>query len=526
MSEHEATTTGPDSRGCTDEELAEALQEAAKRGEEILAVVNGYSAALYSRAGSTCKWQCVAMGDFDQECLGASRPLVRRKKLLWATTAQQPSHVDVDVLSVEPASAEGIKTWLKAANGLAFGRTGEVSAKTMQDVAMAGSWRCQFSGCGKDLRKHFATGRAGTYSYFAHIVAASPKGPRGNLQDSQRLCDDPTNIMLTCDECHRLIDRVDPDYFTVSMLREMRERSIHEVERLLDTLRYPEVEPIMLVGNIGGQVAHFSMRDAEEALWQVGLRTARGKPEFFFLNGNHLHDPHAPHYWGSLFGVLKTDIPRLQAFLNGSQAGGRARPPLAVFPKHGTSVVILGGRMVGDTAGVHLFQFHRNQACQWAWPKDAVEPAADKYAVRTLRNHSGEKEACLLLSLTFPITRDRLPEDCADAAGLKLPTLEIAVEQFGHDAVSHRKDLELLGKAIDEALRRIQDEWKVRRVHLFVGAPLTACFRMGQKMQARHQATFVCHEAGLDRGPFKPTIEISSDSVLEPISGSSITLAP
>lgn len=518
--------------GLADEDLAVRLRAEASSVCEVLAVVNRFTTALFARDDSSDDWRLLGVGDFGRACLQIATALISQKKLRWAVTNGQPYQSDPNTLECDAATVKGIRSWMKAAErvtGLS-GRTGEVSRKTMDEVAIQAAWRCQFSGCGKDLRSHFATGRRGNFGYFAHIVASSVDGPRGDPMESDRLADDPSNIMLACDECHRLIDRIDPHRYTAQVLRDMRERSARQVERLLDTLQYPEVEPIMLIGNISGQPHHFSMREADEALWQVGLRQTRGQPEYFCLNGNHLHDPHAQHYWGSLFDALKTDIPRLQALLNGTRVGGRARPALAVFPLHGTSILILGGRLVGDAAGVHLFQFHRdhvagNPGAQWAWPKDTGEPSADKYRVTTARDWDGESEACLVVSLTFDIKSERMPAPCADSSGFALPTVVLSADRFGSDIISHPKDLELFGRALDNALRRIQDEWRVRRIHLFVGAPATACFRVGQKMQARNQATFICHETDRSTGsPFKATIEISSNAVVEPASGQSITL--
>lgn len=528
--ETDCSKSSSDTTGISDEELAARLRAHAAAKSEMLVVVNGFTSALFARNDAASDWGLVAAGDFNQSCLNAAKPLIRQKALKWAATKGDPHEIPLGGLAYEVATTSNIKGWLTAAERRMKGRTGEVSPKTMQEVAMRAAWRCQFSGCGKDLRTHFSTGRRGNYGYFAHIVASSADGPRGNVHESPQLADDPSNIMLACDECHRLIDRVAPNQYGVQVLREMRERSVQHVERLLDTLRYPEVEPIVLVGNVSGQPHHFLMRNAEEALWQAGVRPTRGEPEFFCLNGNHLHDPHAQHYWGSLFEAFKTDIPRLQALLNGTRTGRGARPPLAVFPLHGTSILILGGRLIGDTGGVHLFQFHRDQVAsnpgaQWAWPKDAAEPASDKYQVSTLRDWNGEDEACLLVSLTFEIQPERLPDCCADSSGFKLPTIQVSADHFGSDVINHPKDLEHFGRVLDQALRRIQDEWKVRRVFLFVGAPATACFRVGQKMQARNQATFVCHETARGIGSaFKPTIEISSSAVVEPVSGQSVTL--
>jgi hypothetical protein len=84
------------------------------------------------------------------------------------------------------------------------------------------AWRCQFSGCGVDLREHLISSMSGNYSYYAHIVASSEDGPRVIV--ILKNLDEPTNIMLLCDKCHRLIDKIEPHNYSVEILRDMREK--------------------------------------------------------------------------------------------------------------------------------------------------------------------------------------------------------------------------------------------------------------------------------------------------------------
>jgi hypothetical protein len=426
-----------------------------------------------------------------------------------------------------------LKRWLKEAGDLT-GREGEVSQSTRDEVAYLAAWRCQFAGCGADLKMHVATGRRGRFSYYAHIVASSCNGPRGHKTRSSLLSDEVDNIMLLCDSCHRLVDRVDPDYYTVEMLQKMRQRSVTEVRRLLDTLAYPDVEVIAVIGSVAGQVPQFSMREAESALWGSQLRAARNEPEHLFHVGNQQHDVHAPDYWPSVFRTLRSDIGNLQRILNGIKRGGTPRPRLAIFPLHSTSVLLLAGRVLGETGGTHLFQPHRSvpvdpNSTRWAWPSLGTANKEKKFQLRELKPWvDGATEAILLVSLTFSISAERLPAHCATTAELVLPTLEVFVEQEhrGIHLISQPEDLAALGRKLDEAVQRLQDEWQVRKVHLFVGAPASAVVVIGQKMQARNQAVYACYEALGHGGAFVPTIEISGSEVSEPRSGQVCSLQP
>ena len=523
------TPMAPAATGCCDADVARTL---CPKDGQVLVVANAYTVCVFTRATTGDAWHPSCAGEFASESLLAAKALIKRGRLFWGPTSGLPSTADPQSLKVEVATTQGVQTWLKQADSVSL-RQGEASRSTRERVAYLAAWRCQFPGCGCNLRSHPSTKEFGQYSYFAHIVASSPDGPRGQSIDSKLLADDPDNFLLLCDACHRLIDRVSPDVFTVEVLQDIRERSIAEVETLLGHLQYPEVQPISIIGNIGGQVAQFSVDDANRALWDSNLRSGTNQVQSFFVAGGQHHDPHSTDYWPSLFRTLTLDIPRLQSLLNGTSRGGRPRPSLAVFPLHGTSVLILAGRILGDNPGTFLFQPHRDKVGEltknrWAWPKDAVKPASDKYRVIVRHDHTGnEREACLVISLTFSFEPSRLPERFRGADAYALPTLEIVVDHPSAAVIQTPQDLDLLGLRIDDALRKLQDEWGVTHIHLFVGAPTSATVVVGQKMQARNQATFTCYEAAGGAGSeFRPTIAISSSQVRELVSGRAIPLQP
>ncbi|WP_457356046.1 SAVED domain-containing protein [Roseateles sp. P5_D6] len=511
------------------------LGQAAPR--QLLVVANTFTVALYSRATAADAWSPLCSGDLGDATSAALKPCAP-KRLWWASTDQAPWAVHVDQLQPVSAPKALIARWMKAADK-ETGREGGVTDAVYEEVTSLAAWRCQFSGCGKDLKTH-GTGRVRMRSsYFAHIVAASPTGPRGCLVESRLLADNPTNFLLLCDECHRLIDKVAPGIYTTPVLRRMREESIAEVDRLLGALQHQVAEVIAIVGNIAGQPPQFSIQDAQEALWGRRLRTQSNSPKWFFYPGGQHHSPHQPDYWPSLFRTMRTDLPRLQGLLNGTSEGGAPRPRLAVFPLHCTSVLLLAGRVLGDMAGTSLFQPHRNVLdgrTRWAWPADAqpMQPAAltspgsptapssapSKFTLTELHPHTAsDDEACLVVALTSAISPARMPSGCATGDTLTLPTLLIGPE-LGKDCIQQPADLEALAVTVDAAMRRLQDEWGVKLVHLFVSAPATATLLVGQKMQARHQAAYVCHEAvGGPGSGYAPTIELTSTHVRELVSG-------
>jgi SMODS-associated and fused to various effectors sensor domain len=514
-----------------DRDLAAWISKIARSKEDVLVIASMFTSRVLCRSQGEVLWVDVGGGEFGLEALESAKPLIKSKRFWWAVAETSLESVNPTDVSPVNATIAQVKSWITSVDSVT-GREAEASSKTREEVAYLAAWRCQFSGCGKNLRSHTTTGARGRFSYFAHIVAASERGPRGDAVLSAHLADDPKNIMLLCDECHRLIDRVSPKKYDAQTLQKMRECSIQEVTRILDALQYPEAVPLVILGNITGQAPQFSDRDAEEALWGSKLRASAGRTERILSFQGVLHDPHSAGYWDAAIRHLRSELPRLQSYINGSLYG-ESRPKVAVFPLHGTSILILAGRVLGDTSGTHLFQPHRNKVgevteTRWAWPENAPPPAREKFKLRTLRENSdGSKEACLIVSLTYPIGHTRLPRTCFDQADFVVPTLEIYIDSPSGSAIGHHMDLQLFGKAFDDALKILQDQWRVENIHLVLGAPATACVVAGQKMQARNHANFICHESKGGPGePFLPTIKISSTHVRHLASNQSISLQP
>lgn len=505
--------------------MASELSQIAAAGDEALVVGNAYTACLYKRQQPGHAWVAVCCGEFAGTALQAAKAVPPGKRW-WATTEGAPWSVSLGGLQVCKATAGVMSKWVKASTDSTIGREGDVTQAIKDELTYLAGWRCQFAGCGRDLRRHHATGRRGRFSYFAHIVAASPNGPRGHATESKELASDLSNFMLLCDECHRLVDKVNPARYTVAILRKMREDNIAEVQRLLDTLQYAPAEVVAFIGNIAGQQGQLSMDDAQLAMWGRRLRGVSAKPEYFFRLGGNTHQVHEPAYWLSLFQSLGQEVPRLQALLNGTRHGGGPRPRLAIFPLHGTSLLVLAGRLLGDNSGTELFQPHRNKVgarTRWEWP--TLEPLSsatgDKFELtEAAPARAGATEACLVVALTSDIPAERMPSSCATAGQYMLPTLRITAPTFDMGCMDRPEDLQRLGRVVDAAIRRLQDEWRVSTVHLFVSAPTTAVVTVGQKIQARHQATYVCYEALTGPGSvYAPTIEIASTSARELVSG-------
>ena len=241
-----------------------------------------------------------------------------------------------------------------------YGRGAAPRKEELNYLGYLAGWRCQFSpAAAKDLQRESLSGTPGNFSYFAHIVASSPKGPRGDKLLSGVKADDIRNIMLMCDECHRRIDRVDPGRFTVDVLNKMRQGQHQRGEAAARLVAVRGGHAPHHRGQRHGAIA--SVRPARRGGSNVDTSPQDGQyrpPNTIFYNGGRLHKPARSHTTGgATFDSMVDDVPLLRKRLNGTLKADGTRMPVAVFPLHGTSLLVLAGRIVGEGSRVTVFQY-------------------------------------------------------------------------------------------------------------------------------------------------------------------------
>ncbi|EKG91964.1 hypothetical protein VCHE16_0114 [Vibrio paracholerae HE-16] len=478
----------------------------------LLLAANAYQCVLYAETTSS-ELKNIGSIEFNDTERAKLLDKTIRKKVFWLTTNDPENMSPQDAQSSIQVNSTTVSQWIKKRDQVTNGRNGEVSKATRDEVLASAAWRCQFEGCGEDLRTHFTSGVVkGNFSYFAHIIASSQDGPRGDALASPLLADDPTNILLLCDKCHRTIDRVAPHEYSVTRLRQMRESSIAQVKRALETLRYRKVKTIVLSGSIEGQSPDFDRRKAEEALWQSELRSD-GEPFWILKQAYQISSVNKASFWSNAFEWIGLEYRSLRSYLSGTGTAGGERLPTAVFGVAMMSLMVLAGRIFGESSSIYHFQFHRDQSVdkfggQWAWLAD--EEPKNTFSFDTLKGHKGEDSAVLLFFLTAKPEFNELPPDIYFNGEFQKPTVMIKASNTSFKCIRSKDDLMRLGYVIDDVVKLIQDEWRINNAQIIPLAPTTACFKLGQKMQARCQPEYTIYERSLaDNREFEPILKIT-----------------
>ena len=149
--------------------------------------------------------------------------------------------------------------------------------------------RCQYDGCNKQLYIDGLTNAEFNTAYIAHIIADSPNGPRGHKLLSDKLSDKIENLMLLCDEHHRLIDRKQVKEHTVERLTLMKQNHEERMIKLTDISDSKKSHIIMYGANIGKHNSPLIYSDACLAL-RPDYYPAENKPIALGMKNSSLQD--------------------------------------------------------------------------------------------------------------------------------------------------------------------------------------------------------------------------------------------
>lgn len=419
---------------------------------------------------------------------------------------------------IDPACGTGGLTALALADllrsredrlGRGAGRGKAASERTAHRVWTDAGGRCMFRGCAKDLTSipfHTAAARVG---YLAHIVASNPSGPRGCRDRSHQLADDPENIMLMCDEHHRLIDVFARDKHDEAMLREMRTEHASLVKRNLDALQYKRCTAIAVLGNVAQVPTHFSEGEYVEALLAVKRSMAPGVVEFVRRKA-HRDDRTEPDFWVNYLreheGAIRVMVEQFK----------HDKPfdtdEVGVFALHHVSTLVLAGRITGEAMTIHLFHRDRHRAT-WAWDS-AREPRPRGFFRSTNPPEPGRDEVLISLELTSAIDQNAIPPNIRERidAGT-LPWIRISAGQPSSECIGHPDDVTQFAAVARPVIAHVQDGMRVKKVHLMCVAPPTALFKFGQMMQAGHHPPYVVYDRPNGEVPFRPALTITGNAV-------------
>lgn len=393
--------------------------------------------------------------------------------------------------------------------GKTSGRGPEITEKTAQKVWADAGARCMFEGCSRDLSEVPLWTKAARVGYLAHIVASDPSGPRGSQADSHRLANVPDNIMLMCDEHHRLIDSFAPFFYTAEILNEMRQVHRDIVRSYLDSLAFPRIKAVTLHANLANVPTYFHDSELIEAI--VASKRAMEPGVIHYVRRKAQRDDrHLPEFWPQYLREHENDIRQLVSGFNASS--GAHVENLAIFPLHHIPTLVLGGRVMGEAQAIQLFQYDKERK-SWAWDSKNNAHPPDSFSVGPLPPDRIE-EVLITLELSASLDEDALPDGLKEAIDTgRVAWIRVTTSKTGFNCIGHPDDLDQFSLAARKAIVHAQDFMRVRKVHLIAVSPASTVFRFGQMLQAGHHPECIVYDRASRDHQFVPALSITGHHV-------------
>lgn len=373
-------------------------------------------------------------------------------------------------------------------------RSSGVSDRSRQVLWARAAGRCQYRGCNVSLIGDLTAGvEDRTFGFVAHIVAAQPTGPRGNVARSPRLVDVVDNLMLLCHTHHKLID-VDgvsdhPEERLLLMKREHETRV--DIVCGIDDDRASHV--LCYAADIGAHTSPIPYADVKAAMLPrrfpaEGVRTLDLRLQGLEQRGSD------PEFWT----VQRDALRRQFAVRVKSRIEDGSVRHLSVFARAPQPLLIELGRLLGDITPAEVYQLHREPA-GWRWAEDR-DPI--QYRVRHGR---GDGPAALVLALSATVNDERIHEVLGPNAAI----WAIAADAPHNDVMRHVSDL----AAFRSRLRSLLDALKAHHgqhgdIHLFPVLPVSAAVEVGRIWMPQADRSLIVYDQqpGL---PFVRTLQVA-----------------
>jgi len=355
--------------------------------------------------------------------------------------------------------------------------------------------RCEYEGCNNPLWLDSLTKTEFNTAYIAHIIARKPNGPRGDTELSDKLESDISNMMLMCDEHHRLIDKEDIRGHSVERLKDMKRKHERRIEIQTSNTEEKQSHILLFGANIGRQSAPLSYRKAYEAI-APDRYPAEGHAIELSLKNSSFQD-HEEKFWKIEIEHLKRQY---ESKISSRLASGDVQH-LSIFSIAPQPLLMEFGRLLTDIPPADVYQLHREPP-NWKWQP---HPAGFDYKI--IEPDAFEGVPALNLSLSATINNDRINQVLKESYSV----WKITIEHPNNDFLKSKLQLQTFRIEFRKLLNRIKAKHgESALIHLFPAVPVSIAVEIGRVWMPKADLPIKIYEQNRSIGGFIPALDLET----------------
>ena len=331
-------------------------------------------------------------------------------------------------------------------------------------------------------------------AYIAHIIADSPSGPRGDKILSKQMAIEISNLMLLCDEHHRLIDKEKVTEHPVELLQKYKKNHEERINRVTGIIPEMESHIILYGANVGEHSSPINKNKANIAILENGFYPAESDPIELSLKNSAKKDD-KDEFWKTekenLFELFNQKVKyRLKdGIINHLSIFGIAPQPLLIYLGH----------LLSDLPTAEVYQLHRSPP-DWVWKENVTNSKC-----HLLKSDKKGTDIALVISISQKIE----PQKIFEILGENIPVWTITVEEPNSEYLRSNEQLEdfriLYKKALSEMKFINGDK---ARIHLFPASPVSVAIEMGRARLQKADLPMTVYDYNERRGGFVSAIDI------------------
>lgn len=353
--------------------------------------------------------------------------------------------------------------------------------------------RCEFPGCNKYVWRDGLTLKDDNFAHMAHLVAASPDGPRGDKFLSPKLVTDFSNLMLVCLDHSKLIDGKHKSEYSVEFLQKYKAE--HENRIKIQTSVSPEMATTVLkfIANVKGRKMEVSTAHANEAIFPRFPSDEKG----ILLDFTHKEEAASKKYWQEFSREIASKVK--QSLTMG--VDHKRVNHLSVFAVGPISTLMCLGNCIGGSRQADIYQKHRDSD-DWKW-KDEPKGYSFKYKVIKSNSDKSSKKIALILSLSGKVNRSEVEAILKD-----VPYYEITISKPDRDYLQYQSQLHGFTKTYRALLAEIRScHGNDCEINLFPAIPVSVAVSCGRELLPKADPKVLVYD--YDSTGFKPILKIN-----------------
>lgn len=349
----------------------------------------------------------------------------------------------------------------------------EAAPRVKDAVWLRAAGHCEL--CSRDLTYERLALTPAKLGEVAHILPASPDGPRGTdgwkAASVGELSDrnDPGNLMLLCGVCHDEIDKT-PDHYPAEDLTAQHEAFLEAICFAATRAKAHVGQGLLIQGNHFESLARIDPTQIQSALWRDQIRPL-GRPltiDLPKLDGGVRDDDYYKAVRKKIQHIIDRQLPAAQSEDGDSPVIGVAG--IADMPS-----MIIAGLALGDRRRRKVYSHDRATGLVWA------DPSAEPKDFGFLFDAQAPGPVALVLEISVPVPLDEVR---AAVLGASIARFTAADPSYAY--IRNERFIRHFVEQLQPYLG-VLEAHSPEPIHLFMAIPAALALELGGLLSTNHR---------------------------------------